>query len=280
MFCCELTAFAVAWLRRPVVTVDGALPCGVFCASVATGLVICCVASCTGVDAAVLDCTGDGDGRTAGAPLDTGALSAATTEARSERTTDETSSVLAVPLVSCWWAGSSFAELASKRFPAISFCCPVPFCASLAIVSIRFCNRSARASASCAAFPGGPLPGGESAFAIVCFTVLRSRSRSLAEYWPLSRFAADVLILWASWSTIVAIGVPFCNSDVICASRSAFVDVVEDGDEDDPLAFASEVPNSDAQCAPLPLPLACAVLPVARCAVVAGSTDVMESMLI
>ena len=39
-------------------------------------------------------------------------------------------------------------------------------------------------------------------------------------------------------------------------------------------------PNNDAQCAPLPLPLACAALPVAKRSIVAGSTDAMESMLI
>jgi hypothetical protein len=59
-----------------------------------------------------------------------------------------------------------------------------------------------------------------------------------------------------------------------------FVDIVVD-DVDAPLKPASVVPNNDAQCddAPLPLPLAFVVLPLARCETVAGSTDAMESIL-
>lgn len=51
------------------------------------------------------------------------------------------------------------------------------------------------------------------------------------------------------------------------------------GEDEALLAFASEAPNNDAQCAPLPFAPACA-LPVAACRRLAGSTDAIETMLI
>ena len=76
--------------------------------------------ACTFAGADPLDCAGD---------------SAAATELSSARVKAAGSTCVVAAVSDLRWAGISFAEVASKSFPAMSFCCPAVVFVSPAIVA-------------------------------------------------------------------------------------------------------------------------------------------------
>ena len=196
--------------------------------------------------------------------------------------TEETSSVLGVSLVFCW-AGMSFADMASKMFPEISFCCPAVFPESLAIVLIICCSRTARARTSWVAVPGGAFAGGDSAFAIDLVSDDRILSISLCESFPASICCREALTLCEIAFTTDERGVPFCTRAASVESGSLCGDAAGALGADGLNVFRTfakaPVPNSDAsddanQSVPLvPKMLLTALAPFGDACAAKGSTD-------
>jgi hypothetical protein len=83
-----------------------------------------------------------------GADVETAGFSEAATVVSREFARSALRALMFAVSVGSDWAGVSLAEMASKTFPEISLCCPVPFSASPARFAIQFCKRVARADAS------------------------------------------------------------------------------------------------------------------------------------